>query len=211
MSYYVAVKRDGDDVVQFVKIEEIEGSNELKVFNRNGGYCYYDKLQLEVVKKYGEFYDESIEEFLKEYGPDEQAAPCARLGFISPDGKFFPCAYCAHNDLADRLLTIYYQKTGTDYDLEKLGWCAIKANGIITARDYRGDYTLKRLTSEAQDTLKKVLFEFATAPEDINWYRQLIDNPEHYYVSNWMTPPDGGNYRDWARTEIKQRFGEEVA
>lgn len=50
------------------------------------------------------------------------------LGFLSPEGKFFPCKYYGHLDLAGELLRSHYGISQYN-EIEKLcdlGWCIIQ-------------------------------------------------------------------------------------
>ncbi|MFM9718705.1 hypothetical protein, partial [Streptomyces galilaeus] len=74
---------------------------------------------------------------MERVGTPVAVEPCARLGFISPDGKFFPCCHCAHHDLGARLWNLfsYPGEYKGDYYLQLKGWVSIKAGGAITHKD----------------------------------------------------------------------------
>ncbi|MBS1722642.1 MAG: hypothetical protein JSS66_06485 [Armatimonadetes bacterium] len=122
--------------------------------------------------------DMAYEELQRDFAPQPQE-PCARMGFIAPTGEFYPCAYCAHNDL-EAILNGIYQLYGS---LDTKGWLVVKG----------GYATGSRLVTQAQkDTYRRVVEAFEDAERknpDVNWNKELLENPEWYSVQTWFTPP----------------------
>lgn len=176
---------------------------EYKVYNGRGGYFIINKHDVVIEKTYSGDYDEAYSEYVKDT-PLEPQEPCARLGFISPDGKFYPCGYCCHEGLARRIFDEMYP----DYDgwdrsqiaLQKKGWVAIM-DGMVITRDAEGAFTRDRIMNPAQKaTVLDVLWKFEEAP-GTNWFRVLQENPEGYDQQAWMTMPPG---EDEAMSRLKE-------
>lgn len=112
--------------------------------------------------------------------------PQARLGWVSPDGDYYPCGYCAHTDLADILLRCHYEGGGMGgrWDLEKRGWIGIMSEGLY------GIASEHNPTERQRATLLAVLEAFELAPNDTDWDAVLLDNPEDYDVQQWMSLPN---------------------
>jgi len=127
-------------------------------------------------------------DFLKEHGPKPQPV-CARLGIIAPNGDFYPCAYTCHGDLGSMLVTLHYPGEYRSYNmLERKGWLILKG-GACLGFDHQ---ETNKITQAAKDTFLKVVeaFELLEAENpDINWTKQLTDNPEGYATEFWSTEP----------------------
>jgi hypothetical protein len=126
-------------------------------------------------------------EYLEVYGPKPQP-PCARLGWIAPNGDFYPCAYTAHGDLADQLSTLLGVEHygGGERALEKAGWLALKGNACLGYDREEG------ISRDARDTFRRVVEEFELAEArdpDINWEEVITDNPEGYGLQFWASSP----------------------
>lgn len=48
-----------------------------------------------------------------------------KYGFISPDGRFYKCAYRGHYDLAERICFGMVETTNVEEYLENHGWCKV--------------------------------------------------------------------------------------
>lgn len=48
-----------------------------------------------------------------------------KYGWISPDGKYFPCGYQGHSNLADRICFGFVETNNAEHYLETHGWCKI--------------------------------------------------------------------------------------
>lgn len=131
--------------------------------------------------------DAAEQEFLLEWGPKPNP-PCARLGWIAPNGDFYPCAYTAHEDLADSLAKLFSLRSyaGPERALEQAGWMALKGGATL------GLESESRISQDARNTLRRLVEEFelaeATNP-DTDWTDALTDNPEGYSLQVWCTSP----------------------
>lgn len=122
----------------------------------------------------------------------EPSAPCARMGLISPEGEFYPCAYTAHKDLAYMLCEKYYGGGDGLYYLEQHGWISIGASASIHMPMNKDFDLLDTFTERQKDTMRAIVeaFEQKEADNpDIDWNRVLQDNPEDYYLVGFWTYP----------------------
>ena len=76
-----------------------------------------------------------------------------KLGFLSPEGKFYECGFIDHLSLADKLLDkIYKQQSNNPVDkLCKCGWIAIQSCFIGFAGD--DAYHTPKITKEQRKWL----------------------------------------------------------
>lgn len=171
--------------------------------------CLWEPDKYKIVREYQpEDIERALDELEDEYAPKPQA-PCARLGFVSPEGYFYPCGYCCHNDLERALGEKIYN---TSYPrLREKGWIEIHAGALIGVKE-------GTITQDAKDTFRKIVeaFEIAEAKNpDINWTQILWDNPEGYRAdTGWSDPadwgciPDGDTYAKALRSTYELYFGE---
>lgn len=91
-------------------------------------------------------------------------------GWLAPDGKFYPCEFFEHYELAEQLALLYYNEDSADRGLEVRGWAHIQDTGEM--RLYGG----KELTSAQKNTIMDILAiaidsEYLnTLNEDLNYY-----------------------------------------
>lgn len=117
------------------------------------------------------------------------SSPVARLGLISPEGRFYPCAYCAHRDLSIKLVIWFYEYKNIYPCAEKFlvdkGWISLKGGPFLHCGNF--------LTAEAKNTLRLIVEEFEFEeikhPEEL-WEEKLLYNPEKYEVLGWGTRVD---------------------
>lgn len=112
--------------------------------------------------------------------------PCARLGWISPRGEFFPCAWQAHRSLGSLLVTKYLDGEGLVYPgpvpvLERNGWVLIAGGGIKTLKDHYADVVA--------ETLLKIVETFECEPSKTIWDDCLKNNPEGYEIEGGGRSP----------------------
>lgn len=139
--------------------------------------------------------DDQIDDYenLVRYGgklPEPQP-PCARMGWVSPDGEFYPCAYCCHRGLAERLCVKFYGEQGSSIRLEREGWLKIQEYGY---RSEDGPWP-----QPMKDTFTAIVeaFELAT---DEQIERNLYWNAEHYdKAMGWSVPNADGTIRETLR------------
>ena len=173
--------------------------------------CMWEPEQYDIVREYPyvnyKSIDKAEKDLLLEYAPKPQE-PCARLGYVSPEGHFYPCGYCCHNDLENILGEIIYDDSYCD--LERKGWVALKGGALLcTDRD-------QEITQEAKDTLRKIVeaFELAESENpDIAWEPILWANPEGYGVQSGWSDPSGdlihkGTYANALRAGFELHFGD---
>lgn len=135
------------------------------------------------------------------YAPVPQA-PCARLGWISPDGDFYPCGYCCHNELESLLGKKLYD---TNYpQLRQRGWIEIKSSAIISFE--RG----RTISPEAKNTIRKIVEAFEHeefVDSNIDWNKQLRHNPEGYDSQpGWSEPTDGYHSHNTYAQEMRHIY-----
>lgn len=128
--------------------------------------------------------DDAESELNRTYAPKPQP-PSARLGWISPNGEWYPCGYCCHKDLEMLLGEIYYDNRMLQ--LENVGWVSVKGSALIGVRDDKC-----KTSEDTKNTLRKVVEEFELAESlnpNINWDAVLLANPEGYREQPWFTRP----------------------
>lgn len=171
--------------------------------------CNWEPEKYQIIREYApEDVDKALDELDEEFFPKPQA-PCARLGLVSPEGYFYPCGYCCHNDL-ERTLGIKIYDNPYPMLREK-GWIEIKSGALICVKE-------GKVTQDAKDTVRKIVeaFEIAEAQNpDINWTRILWDNPEGYHAdTGWSDPanlgylPSGDTYAQALRSTYELYFGD---
>lgn len=197
----------GKDTPHFVGLTDLGDRWDLRWGAGGSGYSL-DKNELVIVKEYpfdpsGDEYDQ-IEAFENEWLTEKAVPqePCARLGYIAPNGDFYPCGYVCHNGAAEALGRKFYpnEYIRDDYGLQKKGWIAIKGGALIIWRDESGSaFQPKGTVTEAQqNTLLKIIeaFEDAEALDpNINWDAILTSNPEGYSAQTWLTRPTEDLFR----------------
>lgn len=151
-------------------------------------YTTWNPDEYVIVKEFEYSGYESIEaaelELNRTYAPKPQP-PSARLGWVSPNGEWYPCGYCCHSDLESLLAEINY---GSGYtQLESKGWVSVKGGAMIGVREEKHP-----ISEDTKNTVRKVVEEFELAESlnpDINWDAVLIANPEGYREQSWFTRP----------------------
>ena len=169
--------------------------------------CIWEPEKYKIIREYSpKDMDKALDELEEEFSPKPQA-PCARLGLVSPEGHFYPCGYCCHNDLERTLGVKIYD---TPYPrLRERGWIEIKSGALIGVKE-------GLVTQDAKDTVRKIVeaFEIDEAKDpNINWTAILWDNPEGYRAdSGWSDPaelsflPDGETYAQALRSTYELYF-----
>ena len=168
-------------------------------------HCGYKPEEVIILKEYPYNDEVGIDgqdiQFYKDFGP-KPSEPCARLGWIAPNGDWYPCSYTSHNDLADYLSAMYYDSHNGILELERKNWIKIRGGGCISVES-------DDLVTEAQkSTLKRIVDEFEFLSEDIDLTHILIDNPEGYTEQLWLTDPADEDFMDILRMNYKQIVGE---
>lgn len=92
--------------------------------NHNGGYCLQDKksidvLQVREAKSYWDLPQTETSEFQQLINPPSHC----RMGWLSPEGAFHPCAYMDHDRYVNIVLGRWVK------DLETEGWIRITGFG----------------------------------------------------------------------------------
>lgn len=170
--------------------------------------CYWEPERFDIVREYpGDEIEQAEDDLDAEYAPKPQE-PCARLGWVSPDGDFYPCAYCCHTYLGIALGRLLYDSSWPK--LREKGWIELKSGGLISI-EYNS------IPSQAaKDTVRKVVeaFEFEESQNpDINWRARLEYNPEGYDKdTGWSDPTEnlfgGDTYAKALRECYELYFGE---
>jgi hypothetical protein len=160
-----------------------------------------------IVREYApEDEGKALDDLETEYAPTP-VNPCARLGWVSPEGEFYPCGYCCHSELENLLGRLIYNDPWSR--LRERGWIEVKSGAIISVKE-------GLITESAKNTMRKIVeeFEFAEAQNpDINWTQILWDNPEDYYAqTGWSDPAGdligGDTYAKALRSCYELYFGE---
>jgi hypothetical protein len=154
--------------------------------------------------------DEAESELNKTYAPKPQQ-PSARLGWISPNGEWYPCGYCCHWDLEALLAEVHYGSSHKQ--LENFGWVSVKGGALIGVREEKHP-----ISEDTKNTLRKVVEEFELAESlnpDINWDSVLLANLEGYREQSWFTRPSefysldkGNTYAQELRDSYEVYFGD---
>lgn len=93
-------------------------------------------------------------------------------GWLSPEGKFYPCQYGQHAELASIIGAHLFGELFGTYDLLRRGWAHIYDNGIIPAKQFGVDL---QLTQAQLDTLFD-LSQLPGAAEDyVRGLRQMLE------------------------------------
>lgn len=192
-----AVKFQNSNALEFAGLND-QGDNYNVHIGAGESFYSLPKSSVHIVKTYdqsNEIWDNEIE-FAKEFGPEPQP-PCARLGWIAPNGDFYPCAYVAHNDLAYKLtMKLYGEYNGSFYGaMEKRGWIAIMGGGIFTVKERSEG--LYQYTAAQKETMLKITEAFEAVElenPDFDWTAELLKNPEGYSLQNWITSPTDNMY-----------------
>jgi len=146
--------------------------------------CNWEPERFDIVREYpGDAIEQAEDDLDAEYAPKPQE-PCARLGWVSPEGHFYPCAYCCHTYLENTLGRQLYSSSWPQ--LRKKGWVELKSGALICM-----EYNF--VPSQAtKDTVRKIVeaFELEESENpDINWRARLEDNPEGYSKDNGWSDP----------------------
>lgn len=169
-------------------------------------HCRWEPERYDIVREYsGDAIEQAENDLDTEYAPRPQE-PCARLGWVSPEGRFYPCSYCCHSYLENMLGRHLYDSSWPR--LRQKGWIELKSQAMICM-----EYNLVP-SQAAKDTIRKIVeaFEFEESKNpDINWRVRLEDNPEGYIENNgWSDPTDvsNGTYAQSLRSSYELYFGE---
>lgn len=117
------------------------------------GFTVSNWDDVELIKQYENDYEiDSVEwmdrveeirnQFEKDFPPEETLKISA--GWLSPHGKFYPCSYTEHLDLAYRLAIIYYDSSEGDKALEDNDWAKVCTDGLVFKfknYEYSNEYT----------------------------------------------------------------------
>jgi hypothetical protein len=129
------------------------------------------------------------QEFVTQPTPQE---PSARLGWLAPNGNWFPCSYCCHASLAAKLAKLFVPKdeyySSASNALQDRGWMQIMGCGLCSMGYVNKQYL--RPTEEQLAVLGKIVQEFKLSKGE-NFNKILLQNPEEYSEQMWSTPPDG--------------------
>lgn len=186
---WVRAKNQSEDVKPIlVGIRSGFGTENYMHWNAGESYTIWNPDECVIVKEFEYSGYDSIEsaelELNRTYPPKPQS-PSARLGWVSPNGEWYPCGYCCHSDLESRLAEINY---GSGYTrLENHGWVSVKGGAMLGVREEKHS-----ISEDTKNTLRKVVEEFELAESldpNINWDAVLIANPEGYCEQSWFTRP----------------------
>ena len=118
------------------------------------------------------------------------------MGFIAPNGDWFPCGAGCHCEFADHLAAQYGLET---YDsirsLDKALWIRIISGGyvIFNQEAFLKTRAQGHPTPEQASTLQTIVELFDQAESDgVNFNESLRENPEDYY-SQCCADPDHRN------------------
>lgn len=146
--------------------------------------------------------DAIFDKLFKDFA-QKPVAPCARLGWIAPDGRFFPCAYCAHTDAAEWLVRSQFTSEeqakmrtgagGNQEALERAGWLALKG-GVIILYDQEGEFWEGTYPDPIMRTVIALYEAFSLASDRGDDIEALVRaNPEGYRRQNaWSGADDDG-------------------
>lgn len=93
------------------------------------------------------------------FGPDvrpEPTAPKDLYGFISPDGRYFPCGYGAHAEEARKICGSIQKIKDPRSHLENLGWLVIYHDPFKQGRYAVGTGIGKKITNEQLKKLTEI-------------------------------------------------------
>lgn len=95
-------------------------------------------------------------------------------GWLSPNGKFYPCGFCQHTKLAKKLALIYFDSQNGDTTLEDNGWAHVSYDASVLA--------ISKRLSQAQLNNLMDIFSIAESiiyktrlMRDINFYAETRD------------------------------------
>lgn len=163
----------------------LKGGN--KYWECGRSYCEFDPDEDIIVREFSYESDGDLNKIYIDWDAERASDPqpiVARLGWISPNGDYFPCAYCAHQSLASYLSAKYLRHLGGKPDLLRHGW--LEVAGGYAVRDVEGTWPAPML-----DTFGKLVAAFAEAEaQGINFNESLLPNPERYPTQSWFTRPD---------------------
>ena len=173
----------------FVALSDIS-SPRIKI-NWGAGFswCCLPADQFEIIAEFPYEDDNDIHAaevlFAKMFAPKAQE-PCARMGWIAPNGDFYPCGYVCHDDLASTLCLVFELSGwgGPTHSLEKAGWGKLGSSGL---------FSVDSATESQTKTLEEILAEFRRVKSEnpeVNWNHVLMQNPEGYAEQNWFSLPD---------------------
>ena len=128
--------------------------------------------------------------------------PSARLGWIAPNGDWYPCAYTAHRHLASIIGQNLFPDTyfHDELLLEQNGWVSVRSGGMISNG--------KMITPDQMNTLRLIVEEFEYMESEnpnISWDEELCRNPELYFRVRCFTMPTEGMKDSFAKT-LRSRF-----
>lgn len=152
----------------------------------------WDGAGFDILASFDEDDEFMADAYIKENYPPISSPPCARLGFIAPDGIFYPCAYSSHSDLENILMKHFYDSSWGE--LKKYGWIELHGGAHIGVSD-----NTQFVSEAAKATLLKIVEAFEDAElmnPEINWCQVLLENPEKYDTQFWSTPPDDCLYKN---------------
>ncbi len=198
------IEHHGEEVLVGIK-------NGNKHWNCGVSRCTFDPEVDKVIKEFPYECDEDLDAILLEVDAKQCPKPtraCARLGWLAPDGKFFPCAYCAHKSVAGFLCAKYLKKLGGAEDLHKRGWLKIDGQGMIGRGYSYNDDDLLPITAEQIESFRQIVMEWEMAhAEGKNLEQLCISNPEDYPTQFWSTSPANGLLKGFKR-HLEELTGE---
>jgi len=173
-------------------------------------YCMWEPDKFTIVREYSDDeLDRAYDELDRDFAP--QPAPVeARLGFVAPNGDYYPCGYCCHRSL-ERMLVDHFYDGSFMTKLTEKGWVEIMGGAVI---GYKDESTPSQ---EAKNTVRKIVEAFEaeeSTDSEINWNNVLRRNPECYSEQNWTTPAGElpsyvkGTYAQEMRRCYEASFGE---
>ena len=114
-----------------------------RFYNPLGGPTYSMQTDYTILEDYGEFShgsDAAVAltiEYFKAYRQPECKLLGDSAGWLSPEGKFYPCMSWEHDALAEQICLAVLGFEGGVKDLEGLKWLRIYDSGMIV---WKGDY-----------------------------------------------------------------------
>lgn len=117
-------------------------------------------------------------EFIKKYFPLKPSEPKESAGWLSPDGKFYPCKYHEHRGLAKSLSAHYYNDIDNgERKLETEGWIKVYADGLL-GYDFIGHRDLSQIVTKQQ---KEFLFQLSIVGSE-KWNKRI-----QLEINLWLT------------------------